>query len=130
MAFGFININFVHYLQNKTSFIHFLYEWRNIWIIYKSALFWFCYSVVNCVFLVSCSFMNSFVFCYNLTEIHVTASVWFYFQSLMMNPEKGMKKKTHTKVKPRLDKIPTRDIKVWLSGGQKCAMLHILSHMN
>ena len=130
MAFGFININFVHYLQNNSSFIHFLYEWRNIWIIYKSALFWFCYSVVNCVFLVSCSFMNSFVFCYNLTEIHVTASVWFYFQSLMMNPEKGMKKKTHTKVKPCLDKIPTGDIKVWLSRGQKCAMLHILSHMN
>ena len=74
--------------------------------------------------------MNSFVFCCNLTEIHVTASVWFYFQSLMMNSEKGMKKKTHTKVKPCLDKIPTRDIKVWLSGGQKCAMLHILSHMN
>ena len=74
--------------------------------------------------------MNSFVFCYNLTEIHFTASVWFYFQSLMTNPEEGMKKKTHTKVQPCLGKIPTRDIKMRLSGGQKRVMLHILSHMN
>ena len=63
------------------------YKWWDIWIIHKSTFLCFC-SSINCLFLLCGFCVNSFFIFYNFTEIHVSVSVWFNFQSFVVYSEK------------------------------------------
>lgn len=84
-------LNFITVCTIKEGYNQISYKWWNIWVVNKTIFLWFCYSV-NLFFLLCSFIMNSrFSIFYNFTEIHLTVSIGFDFQSLVMYSEKDEK---------------------------------------